>query len=63
MEYCQGGSLSSLMMRGMNTLYENEIRYVMAEVLMGLKYLHQRHIIHRVLYFCFFLLLSASSDM
>lgn len=63
MEYCQGGSLSSLMMRGMNTLYENEIRYVMAEVLMGLKYLHQRHIIHRVLYFCLFLLLSASSDM
>ena len=43
------------MMRGTNTLNENEIRYVMAEVLMGLEYLHKNHTIHRV---CFFFLLT-----
>lgn len=48
MEYCGGGSLSDLMMKGRLTLREDEIRYVISEVLMGLAYLHDQRKIHRV---------------
>ena len=47
MEYCGGGSLSDLMMKGRLTLREDEIRYVISEVLMGLAYLHDQRKIHR----------------
>lgn len=48
MEYCGGGSLSDLMMKGRFTLKEDEIRYVLAEILMGIAYLHSEKKVHRV---------------
>ena len=48
MEYCGCGSLSDLMMKGKFTLKEDEIRYVLSEVLMGIAYLHSKKKIHRV---------------
>ena len=48
MEYCGGGSLSDLMMKGKHPLREDEIRYVISEVLMGVAYLHENKKIHRV---------------
>ena len=51
MEYCGGGSLSDLMMKGRITLKEEEIRYVMSEMLMGVAYLHSQKKIHRVVLF------------
>lgn len=48
MEYCSCGSLSDLMMKGRFPLKEDEIRYVMSEVLMGVAYLHEQKKIHRV---------------
>ena len=50
MEYCSNGSLSDLMMRGKFSLKEDEIRYVISEVLMGVAYLHKDKKIHRVIY-------------
>lgn len=50
MEYCNCGSLGDLMMKGRFTLKEDEIRYVISEVLMGVAYLHSKKIIHRVCY-------------
>lgn len=50
MEYCCCGSLSDLMMKGRFHLKEDEIRYVMSEVLMGVAYLHDQKKIHRVSY-------------
>ena len=50
MEYCGGGSLSDLMMKGRITLKEEEIRYVMSEMLMGVAYLHSQKKIHRVVF-------------
>ena len=47
MEYCGGGSLSDLMMKGKHPLREDEIRYVISEVLMGVAYLHENKKIHR----------------
>ena len=48
MEFCGGGSLSDLIMKGKFTLKEDEIRYVIAEVLLGIAYLHEQRKIHRV---------------
>ena len=48
MEYCNCGSLGDLMMKGRFTLKEDEVRYVISEVLMGVAYLHSKKIIHRV---------------
>ena len=47
MEYCGAGSLSDLTMKGRLTLTEEEIRYVLSEVLLGITYLHQQRKIHR----------------
>ena len=51
MEYCGAGSLSDLMLKGRLTLTEEEIRYVLSEVLLGITYLHQQRKIHRVRFF------------
>ena len=48
MEYCGGGSLSDLTMKGRVPLKEDEIRYVISEVLIGVAYLHENNKIHRV---------------
>lgn len=48
MEYCGAGSMSDLMMKGRFRLKEEEIRLVLAQVLLGLAYLHDQKKIHRV---------------
>ena len=48
MEYCGAGSLSDLMYKGRFTLKENEIQLVIAQVLLGISYLHSQKKIHRV---------------
>ena len=48
MEYCGGGSLSDLIMKGKFHLKEEEICYVMSEMLLGVAYLHEQKKIHRV---------------
>lgn len=48
MEYCGAGSMSDLMMKGRFSLKEEEIRLVVAQVLLGLEYLHGQNKIHRV---------------
>ena len=48
MEYCGAGSLSDLMLKGRLILTEEEIRYVLSEVLLGITSLHQQRKIHRV---------------
>lgn len=48
MEFCGYGSLSSLMTRNHFSLREDEIRYVISDILMGVEYLHGQHKIHRV---------------
>ena len=48
MEYMDAGCLTSLIDSGYyRILSENSIAYVAHEILMGLRYLHSRHIIHR----------------
>lgn len=47
MEYCHCGSVAAFLRRG-NTLKEDEIREIVACSLMGLSYLHNKRIIHRV---------------
>lgn len=53
MEFCGYGSLSSLMMKGHFSLREDEIRYVISDILMGVVYLHGKRKIHRVGHFHF----------
>ena len=48
MEYCGAGSLSDLMMKGKFTLREDEIRFVISQVLLGIAFLHDQSKIHRV---------------
>lgn len=48
MEYCGAGSISDLMMKGRFSLKEEEIRYVISQMLLGIAYLHQQRKIHRV---------------
>ena len=47
MEYCHCGSIASFLRNG-NTLNEDELRDVAACSLLGLYYLHNRYIMHRV---------------
>lgn len=47
-EYCDAGLMSDLMMNGYFSLKEEEIRMVLAQVLLGLAHLHEKRIIHRV---------------
>ncbi len=47
MEYCQGGSLSDMMISRQCTFPEDQIRQILGQVLEGLRCLHQRKIIHR----------------
>ena len=53
MEYCGAGSMSDLMMKGRFILKEEEIRLILAQVLLGLAYLHDQKKIHRVTADCF----------
>lgn len=53
MEYCGAGSMSDLMMKGRFILKEEEIRLILAQVLLGLAYLHDQKKIHRVTVDCF----------
>ena len=48
MEYCGAGSMSDLMYKGRFQLKEEEIRLVIAQVLLGIAYLHKENKIHRV---------------
>ena len=48
MEYCGAGSMSDLMMKGQFTITEEEIKFIMAQILLGLAHLHSLNMIHRV---------------
>ena len=48
MEYCGAGSVSDLMLRGQFSLTEEEIRYLLSQVLLGIAYMHKQRKIHRV---------------
>lgn len=48
MEYCGGGSLRDLTLKGRIPLKENEICYILSELLLGLMYMHDQKKIHRV---------------
>lgn len=48
MEYCGAGSMSDLMMKGQFTITEEEIKFIMAQILLGLAHLHNLNMIHRV---------------
>ena len=48
MEYCGAGSVSDLCGICERTLDEDELAEVMASMLLGLKYLHESKLIHRV---------------
>ncbi|KAJ1536633.1 hypothetical protein HK096_009269 [Nowakowskiella sp. JEL0078] len=45
MEYCDGGSLLEIMQSG--SLSEKQISTIIREILLGLKYMHDRHMVHR----------------
>ena len=47
MEYCPCGTLSDFMKKG-NRLNENELRDIAACCFLGLNYLHNMKIVHRV---------------
>lgn len=46
-EFCEGGALDSIMLDLEKPLIESQIRYVCREMCKGLKYLHEKKIIHR----------------
>src|SRR5205085_4484089 len=46
MEYCQGGSLASLLEHG-RVEDENVIKFYVVQMLYGLAYLHENNIVHR----------------
>ena len=48
MEYCGAGSMSDLMKKGQFAITEEEIRFIMAQILLGLAHLHSLNMIHRV---------------
>lgn len=48
MEYCGAGSMSDLMMKGRHPITEGEIRFLIAQILLGLSHLHSLNMIHRV---------------
>ena len=47
MDYCRCGSLRSYIYSG-NGLIEEELREVASCLLLGLEYLHGKHVVHRV---------------
>ena len=47
MEYCHCGSIASFVRNG-NRLTEDELREIITCCLLGLHYLHNRNILHRV---------------
>ena len=47
MEYCHSGSIASYLKRG-NRLNEEQLRDIVSCALLGLSYLHNHNIIHRV---------------
>lgn len=47
LEYCEGGSLSDMMRIQKATFTEQQISAIFCQVLKGLKYLHEKKIIHR----------------
>lgn len=40
--------MSDLMKKGQYVIYEEEIRFIMAQILLGLAHLHSLNMIHRV---------------
>ncbi|UXI20011.1 hypothetical protein NH340_JMT05954 [Sarcoptes scabiei] len=46
-EFCEGGAIDSIMMDLEKPLNEEQIRYVCHEIVRGLKYLHEKKVIHR----------------
>ena len=40
--------MSDLMKKGQYVIYEEEIRFIMAQILLGLDHLHSLNMIHRV---------------
>lgn len=46
-EFCEGGAIDSIMMDLEKPLTEKQIRYVCHEIVEGLRYLHEKKVIHR----------------
>lgn len=46
-EFCEGGAIDSIMMDLEKPLTETQIRYVCHEIVEGLRYLHEKKVIHR----------------
>lgn len=46
-EFCEGGAIDSIMMDLEKPLTEPQIRYVCRQMVQGLKYLHEKKVIHR----------------
>jgi protein-serine/threonine kinase len=42
-----GGALTEFIQRMRTTYSENSCKYILRQTLLGLQFLHQRHIIHR----------------
>ena len=51
MEYCHGGSIGSFLRKG-NRLNETELRDVLSCALLGLSFLHNQNVVHRVTSSC-----------
>ena len=47
MDYCKYGSLSDLMSKRKRAFTEEEIRFILKEILDALVYLHENEILHR----------------
>jgi len=47
MEFCDAGSLAAMMNKMGQGLTEDQISSVMAQMVRGLTYLHEKHLIHR----------------
>ena len=48
MEFAHYGSLADIVKGQPNTLEEDEMSYILASILLGICYLHDNRIIHRV---------------
>ena len=55
MEYCDAGSVADCMTATLVPLRENEIAAIVANIILGLEYLHGQNSIHRVRSSVFFL--------
>lgn len=47
LEYCGGGAVDSIMMELSRHLTEQQIHYIMKEILKALDFLHGKNVIHR----------------